>query len=187
VLFRSVSYPYARYFNELTDESVEALMTLNVNSTTWMTRIVLPGMLKNKKGSIVNIASAAGVNVSSLLAQYGAAKSYVLMFSKTLHYELKSKGIHVQCQVPLFVSTKLASIKNSSLTVPSPATYARAAVAAIGHEVLVSPYWAHALQLTVLSWLPDWANAAITMFIHSDIRKRGQKKDKKKLDDVKSN
>ena len=37
-------------------------------------RIVLPGMLSRKRGSIVNIGSAAGVSASPLLAQYGAAK-----------------------------------------------------------------------------------------------------------------
>ena len=35
------------------------------------------------------IYKAAGYSVSPLLAQYGAAKSYILMFSKALHYELK--------------------------------------------------------------------------------------------------
>lgn len=38
-------YLSIQYFHELTDENVEQLMTLNVNSTTWMTRIALPGMM----------------------------------------------------------------------------------------------------------------------------------------------
>ena len=85
--------------------------------------------------NIRNISSAAGVSTSPLLAQYGAAKSYVAMFSRALNYELKSKGVHVQCQVPMFVATKLAKIKNTSLFVPSTTAYAKAAVAAIGYEV----------------------------------------------------
>jgi 17beta-estradiol 17-dehydrogenase / very-long-chain 3-oxoacyl-CoA reductase len=52
-----ISYPYTQYFHELDDERVEQLMTLNVHSTTWMTRIVLPGMISRKRGSIVNIGS----------------------------------------------------------------------------------------------------------------------------------
>ncbi len=47
-----VSYPYPQYFNELSDEKVQELMTLNIDSTTWMTRIVLPGMLNRKRGKI---------------------------------------------------------------------------------------------------------------------------------------
>ena len=35
-----ISYPYTKFFHELEDERVDQLMTLNVNSTTWMTRLV---------------------------------------------------------------------------------------------------------------------------------------------------
>lgn len=172
-----VSYPFTKYFHELDDSNVEDLITLNVNSTTWMTRIVLPGMIDRKRGAIVNIASAAGVTTSPLLSQYGAAKSYVAMFSKAMNAELKSKGIHVQCQIPLFVATKLAKIRKASLTVASPGGYARAAVAAIGFETIVSPFWSHALQMWALQSLPEWIGTAITMSIHQDIRRKGMKKE----------
>lgn len=52
-----VSYPFTKYFHELNDEEVENLMKLNVDSTTWMTRIVLPGMVSRNRGAIVNIGS----------------------------------------------------------------------------------------------------------------------------------
>lgn len=174
-----ISYPYTRYFDELDDSSVEQLITLNVNSTTWMTRIVLPAMLARRRGAIVNMSSAAGVLNSPLLAQYGAAKSYVAMFSKTLNYELSGKGVHVQCQVPLFVATKLAKIRNASLMTASPSGYARAAVAAIGYEPIVSPYWSHAMQMWVLRNLPEFVSAAITFNMHLGIRRAGMRKDEK--------
>ena len=55
-----ISYQYPKYFHELDDERVEQLITVNVNSTTEMTRLVLPSMVKKRKGSIVNISSFAG-------------------------------------------------------------------------------------------------------------------------------
>jgi 17beta-estradiol 17-dehydrogenase / very-long-chain 3-oxoacyl-CoA reductase len=176
-----ISYPFTKYFHELDDVSVDQLITLNVNSTTYMTRIVLPGMLERKRGAIVNIGSAAGVSNSPLLAQYGAAKSYISMFSRTLNEEYKSKGIDVQCQVPMFVATKLAKLKNSSLFVASPAGYAKAAVAAIGYDSLISPFWSHALQIWLLVTLPEWVSAKITMGMHQDIRRRGMKKEAEKV------
>ena len=162
-----VSYPFTKYFHELTDQEVAALMTLNIDSTTWMTRIVLPSMLEKKRGAIVNIGSAAGVSISPLLAQYGAAKSYVAMFSRALNAELAGMGIHVQCQVPMFVATKLAKIRKASLFVASPAGYARSAVAAIGYGSVVSPYWSHALQLWFLTSLPEWIVSRIVFNMHS--------------------
>eukprot|EP00959_Pyramimonas_sp_CCMP1952_P153693 3215633-Pyramimonas_sp.AAC.1 len=44
-----VSYPYPKYFQNLTEEQVSNLMEMNVNSTTWMTYMVLPGMVERKK------------------------------------------------------------------------------------------------------------------------------------------
>lgn len=83
-----ISYPFTKYFDELEDVNVEQLIRLNVDSTTWMTRIVLPGMKSRRRGAIINIGSAAGVSTSPLLAQYGAAKSYIAMFTRALNYEL---------------------------------------------------------------------------------------------------
>lgn len=176
-----VSYPFTKYFNELDDGNVESLISLNVNSTTWMTRIVLPGMLERKRGAIVNIGSAAGEGVSPLLAQYGAAKSYVSMFSRALNAELREKNVHVQCQIPLFVATKLAKIRKTSLFVPSPAGYARSAVAAIGFEPVTSPYWSHALQLGLLGLLPEWLSTRIVFSMHLAIRRKGMKKESKSI------
>ena len=171
-----ISYDYTTYFHELTDDRVNQLISLNIDSTTYVTRIVLPQMLEKKRGAIINISSFAGVSTSPLLAQYGAAKSYVAMFSRALHYELKGKGIHVQCQVPLFVATKLAKLRTSLFT-PSPSAYARAAVAAIGYDVVVSPFWLHALQMYIFGCFPEWFVAGAAKNMHEGIRKRGLKKD----------
>lgn len=57
-----ISYPYTKYFDELEDERVQQLMTLNIDSTTWMTRIVLPGMKQRKRGAIVNIGSGRTIS-----------------------------------------------------------------------------------------------------------------------------
>jgi 17beta-estradiol 17-dehydrogenase / very-long-chain 3-oxoacyl-CoA reductase len=181
-----VSYPFTQYFHELKDSNVTELITLNVNSTTWMTRIVLPGMLQRKRGAIVNIGSAAGVSNSPLLAQYGAAKSYIAMFSRTLDAELRDKGISVQCQVPMFVTTKLAKLKKTSLFVASPSGYARAAVSAIGYESVISPYWSHAIQIWVLTNFPEWLVAKLVKSMHMDIRKKGMKKEAAGANDKKA-
>lgn len=79
----------------------------------------------------------------------------------------------------MFVATKLAKLRKTSLFVASPSAYARAAVAAIGFEALVSPYWSHALQIWALTTLPEFLVAKITMNMHMGIRKAGMKKEEK--------
>mmetsp|Transcript_7412 Transcript_7412/g.12467 ORF Transcript_7412/g.12467 Transcript_7412/m.12467 type:complete len:323 (+) Transcript_7412:59-1027(+) len=174
-----ISYPNTKYFHELEPINVEQLMTLNVNSTTNMTRLVLPGMVSRKRGTVVSIGSAAGVSNSPLLSQYGAAKSYIAMFSRAMNEEYKTFNISFQCQVPMFVTTKLAKLRKTSLFVASPEGYAKAAVAAIGYESLVSPYWSHALQIWFLTTAPEWLTVSITKNMHLGIRKAAIRKAEK--------
>jgi NAD(P)-dependent dehydrogenase (short-subunit alcohol dehydrogenase family) len=56
---------------------VHSLLELNVISTTYMTRLVLPKMTQQKRGAIVNLSSAAAKNPSPLLAEYSGAKSFI--------------------------------------------------------------------------------------------------------------
>ncbi|KAL5060663.1 hypothetical protein RYX36_032267 [Vicia faba] len=115
-----ISYPYARFFHELDEELLKNLIKVNVVGTTKVTHAVLPGMLKRKKGAIVNIGSGAAIVIPSdpLYAVYAATKAYIDQFSRCLYVEYKKSGIDVQCQVPLYVATKMASIKRSSFFVP---------------------------------------------------------------------
>ena len=75
------------------------------------------------------------------------------------------------------MSTKLAKIRKTSLTVPSPSTYAKQAVRFVGYDVACSPYWAHALQLSVADLLPSSLLAAAVFSMHRAIRKKGLKKE----------
>mmetsp|Transcript_48915 Transcript_48915/g.62784 ORF Transcript_48915/g.62784 Transcript_48915/m.62784 type:complete len:313 (+) Transcript_48915:52-990(+) len=174
-----MSYPFAKYYDELKLEEVDAMTELNVNSTSRMTYLVLPNMLSRKRGFVINMSSGSAWNACPLLSQYAATKSYVEQFTASMHQEYKKKGVHFQVQSPLFVSTKLAKIRNSSLTVPSPKQFAQSSVAHIGYEMSVSPYWAHALQLHVMSKLPSFLLNNVVMSMHMAIRKKGRAKEEK--------
>ncbi|KAG5176198.1 putative 3-ketoacyl-CoA reductase [Tribonema minus] len=167
-----ISYPHPKFFNELTDAEMEGLVTLNVTSTVAMTRLALPAMLERRRGAIVNMASAAAVAPTALLSGYSGAKGFVLKLSESLNVELAPKGVHVQCQVPLLVATKLSKVRRASWDKPSPASYARAAVACIGYERTCSPYWSHALQLWVMDTLPFFLVNEVTYGMHLGLRKR---------------
>merc|ERR1712157_434113 len=173
-----ISYPFPMYSHELSDDIVAKLMEMNIASTTWMTRMVINGMAERKRGCIINLSSAAGVNTSPLLAQYSAAKAYVEKFSKGLAVEYASKNITVQCEVPFWVATKLAKLRKS-FTVPTPEQYVKLSMKWIGHkDVVISPFWGHALQGYVVSKiLPSTVANSITLSIHAGIRKKGLKKE----------
>lgn len=147
----------ARFFDEVDLESMKSLVNVNMGSVIWVTKAVLPGMLKREKGAIVNIGSGSSVAVPSypLFTIYAATKAYVAMFSRSLNVEYKNHGIDIQCQIPLLVATKLASIKRSSFFVPSPKQYSKSSLRWIGYESLCVPYWTHALQWCIMDALPE--------------------------------
>jgi 17beta-estradiol 17-dehydrogenase / very-long-chain 3-oxoacyl-CoA reductase len=172
-----ISYRYPTFFDEITDEEVAALMEMNVNSTTWMTRFVINGMVERKRGAIVNISSGSAMYTLPLLAEYSAAKSYIEKFSRAINAEYKAKGITCQCQIPFYVATKLAKMRKS-LMVPTPQGYVKMAIKWIGYpDAVVSPFILHAFQGWVLDCLPDSLVASQIMSMHLAIRKKGLKKD----------
>lgn len=177
-----VSYPYARYFHELDEKLLADLLKVNVEGTTKVTQAVLPVMLQRKKGAIVNIGSGAAIVIPSdpLYAVYAATKAYIDQFSRCLYVEYKKSGIDVQCQVPLYVATKMASIKRSSFFVPSTDGYARAGLRWIGYEPRCTPYWPHSILWALAHSLPESIVDAWRLGFCLGIRKRGQLKDSRK-------
>mmetsp|Transcript_39209 Transcript_39209/g.70739 ORF Transcript_39209/g.70739 Transcript_39209/m.70739 type:complete len:322 (+) Transcript_39209:87-1052(+) len=190
-----MSYPFTKYFHELKEDEISKIMEVNMSSMTWMTRIVLGevdseykatnGMLHRKRGAIINTSSGGGRLTSPLLAEYSAAKAYVDKLSRCLTAELRPKGIDVQVQTPLFVTTKMAKIRNASLTVPSPEDYVSCAARQIGYDAVISPWWAHSLQLWALSCLPEELSLMIVNWQHQEIRRKGMKKEKAAQEDKK--
>lgn len=104
-----LSYPWAKYFHEVEEEAWMSLVKVNVEGTTRVTRAVLPGMVK-RRSAIVYIGSGAAAVIPShpFYAVYAATKAYVDQLSRSLYVEYKSYGIDVQCQVPLYIATKMA-------------------------------------------------------------------------------
>lgn len=142
------SYRYPRFFHELPNEEIDALIEMNINSTVWMTKFVIEGMVERKRGTIVNLSSGSADYTMPLLAEYAAAKMFVERFSESLNAEYKGKGITVQCQIPFYVATKLAKMRKS-LMVPTAESYVWMSMRWIGHSGVVSPV-SCCLRLAVL-------------------------------------
>lgn len=177
-----LSYPYARFFHEVNAELTANIIRMNVQVIVRMVQIVLPAMLKRKKGAIVNVGSGSASILPSdpLYALYTGTKGFIEKFSRTLYVEYKHSGIDVQCQVPLHVATKLASIKRPSFFCPSPDTYARSAVRWIGYEPLCTPYWPHSFLWWLVDTLPEHLTDAVRLQSCMDVRRRGQLKEARK-------
>ncbi len=79
---------------------LEWAMRTNLYSAYYLTRALLPPMLKRKKGHIVNICSVASLKAYPQGGSYSISKYALLGFSKNLREELKDKGIRVTAVMP---------------------------------------------------------------------------------------
>lgn len=165
------------YFTELDEKTRTEMVHTNLTSVVEMTALVLPDMVEAKRGAIINIASAASRTPGSpLLALYSSTKAAVEYFSSSLHHEVRGKGVIVECHSPYFVKTKMSKIRNASFFTPEPEDYVASSLGSFGSAISVVPFWTHALQDSFMKCLPDWAQSALVMWMHKDIRNRAIKK-----------
>ena len=95
-------------FLQLSWENVQLHLDVQIKGAFHLCRAVVPFLLENKHGSIVNIASIYADNVPPLkLLPYSLAKSALISFSRSLAVELGPKGVRVNCVSPGMTQTDL--------------------------------------------------------------------------------
>ncbi|XP_063587268.1 very-long-chain 3-oxoacyl-CoA reductase-like [Penaeus indicus] len=147
--------PHPMSFGEVNNHILWSHVNVNVASPLAMTKIILPQMLKRRKGAIVNLASIAGRCPIPLLQIYSASKAFVDYFSEALGVEYKCSGITVQTITPGYVSTNMTSysekIYKPSLTVPTASNFAAHALDTLGYSSYTTGYWSHG----IMAWVID--------------------------------
>jgi 2-dehydro-3-deoxy-L-rhamnonate dehydrogenase (NAD+) len=85
----------------------DKVIDVNLNGVFYCNRAVVPYMLRNQYGRIVNIASIAGKEGNPNAAAYSASKAGVIGLTKSLGKELAKTGIRVNCVTPAAVQTPI--------------------------------------------------------------------------------
>ena len=91
-------------------ERVEQIMLVNVVALTRLTRGLLPRMIEQKSGAILNVSSSASFLPIPNFAVYAATKAYVTSFSEAVRSELRGAGISVTALCPGPVRTEFTEV-----------------------------------------------------------------------------
>ena len=91
------------------EEDWQAILDTNLSSVFRTSKAVMRGMMKARKGRIINIASVIGVTGNAGQSNYAAAKAGIIAFSKSLAKEIGSRGITVNVVAPGFIATDMTA------------------------------------------------------------------------------
>lgn len=91
-------------FLDIPSDDWRKYIDVNVMGVVYFTKAVLPSMLENSWGRIINVSSVAGVYGNARMVHYSTTKGAVIAFTKALAKEVTEKGILVNCVSPGSVS-----------------------------------------------------------------------------------
>ena len=107
VLVNNAGIASQKLFTALTTEEWRRMMAVHVDGTFHCCREVLPAMIREKRGAIVNVASIWGLSGASCEVAYSTAKAAVIGMTKALAREVGPSGVRVNCVAPGVIDTAM--------------------------------------------------------------------------------
>jgi len=110
ILVNNAGVTMDRTVRKMTPEEWDHVLRVNLNGTFYMSRAVLPHMIEQGYGRIINISSVVGEGGNIGQANYAASKSGQFGLTMSLALECATKGITVNCVAPGFIETDMSAV-----------------------------------------------------------------------------
>lgn len=99
----------------MSEEDFTSVIDINLVGTFNVTRNVIPLMVKQKSGRIINISSVVGISGNAGQTNYSASKAGVIGFTKSLAKEVASRNILVNAVAPGFINTDMTKVLSDNV------------------------------------------------------------------------
>ncbi len=116
VLVNNAGIAQQKLFTEISNLDWDRIFDVNVKGVFNCSQMVLPKMIQNKKGKIINISSMWGLTGASCEVHYSASKAAVIGLTKALAKEVGPSNIQVNCVAPGVINTDMnADLNNQDI------------------------------------------------------------------------
>ena len=112
ILVNNAGITHDNLFMRMSDDEWSSVLEVNLTSTMRLCKGAIRGMMKARWGRIINISSIVGSTGNPGQANYAASKAGVVGMSKSIAYEVASRGITVNCVAPGFITTAMTDKLN---------------------------------------------------------------------------
>lgn len=99
-------------FARMSDDDWQKVLDVNLTAAFRLSRAVLRGMMRARKGRIISITSVVGVTGNAGQANYAASKAGLIGMTKSLAAEIASRSVTVNCIAPGFTSSAMTDVLN---------------------------------------------------------------------------
>lgn len=170
VLINNAGIASSGDFLDTSEQEWDRVIAINLSSVQYGCKSMLPLMLAERGGLIINTASFAGLAGAPDTGVYGVAKAAVVAYSEILRGQLYARGIHVACLCPSFFKTQLLEsfsaghdrmrkaasqlMERSELNASDVAKFA--VDRAHAGDFLLLPHKESRSRWRMKRWLPEW-------------------------------
>lgn len=153
ILVNNAGIPKRRHLTRLDNKTVDDVMRINYSSPVQLTLLLLPHMLAQNSGTIINVSSVAATLSPPGEAAYSASKAAMTVFSESMALDLWGTGINVLIVYPGVVDTELFTLPDNDPMVADVEAIPVADAVAIVFDGLAQG----ALQVYAPTWFADIA------------------------------
>lgn len=107
ILVNNAGITRDQIFMRMSDEEWDSVINVNLTSTMRLCRGVMRPMMKSRWGRIINISSIVGATGNPGQVNYAASKAGMVGMTKSMAYEVASRGITANCVAPGFIATAM--------------------------------------------------------------------------------
>jgi short-subunit dehydrogenase len=97
-------------------EKEKQMLDVDIDAVVHLCKLLVPGMVAQHKGFVLNVASIGAYQPTPLYASYSAAKAFILSFSQALDFELRKSGVSVTVVSPGVAATEFLNVSKQRAT-----------------------------------------------------------------------